>query len=210
MNYKIISSLLAISAVLGATSMSVSAQTTSSDAFDYSSGEADVDRTNVFQVDRTDDNSNSNNSQKVTQNITPGRATRSGPSYIGVGGNIGLSGDTALGDSGFAIISKIGLTNNLSLRPGANIGDDTVVLLPITLDFPAASVVDSKEFQVSAAPYIGGGAAISTGDDSDIGFLVTGGVDVPISPQFTANAGVNVGFLDETEFGLTVGVGYNF
>jgi hypothetical protein len=210
MNYKIISSLLAISAVLGATSMSVSAQTTSSDAFDYSSGEADVDRTNVFRVDRTDDNSNSNNSQKVTQNITPGRATRSGPSYIGVGGNIGLSGDTALGDSGFAIISKIGLTNNLSLRPGANIGDDTVVLLPITLDFPAASVVDSKEFQVSAAPYIGGGAAISTGDDSDIGFLVTGGVDVPISPQFTANAGVNVGFLDETEFGLTVGVGYNF
>jgi hypothetical protein len=57
---------------------------------------------------------------------------------------------------------------------------------------------------------IGAGAAISTGDDSTVGFLLSGGVDVPVSNQITANAGVNVGFIDETEVGLQLGVGYNF
>jgi hypothetical protein len=37
-----------------------------------------------------------------------------------------------------------------------------------------------------------------------------GGVDVPLSEQFTANAGVNVGFFGKTEVGLRLGVGYNF
>jgi hypothetical protein len=52
--------------------------------------------------------------------------------------------------------------------------------------------------------------AISTGDDSTIGALITGGVDVPLSSQFTATAAVNVGFVDETEVGLLIGVGYTF
>jgi hypothetical protein len=188
MNYKIACSLLAIATVLSATSIAANAQ----------------------QSPSSDLRNNTNSQQKVSQTIAPGRATRSGPSYIGVGGNIGLGGDTALGDSSFSVISKIGLTRNLSIRPSANIGDDTVILVPLTIDFPVASVVDTDNFQVGAAPYIGGGAAISTGDNSRVGFLVSGGVDVPLSREFTATAGVNVGFLDETEYGLTLGVGYNF
>jgi hypothetical protein len=49
-----------------------------------------------------------------------------------------------------------------------------------------------------------------TSPRSRSGFLLTGGVDVPLSPQFTATAGVNVGFIDDTEVGLLLGVGYNF
>ncbi len=142
--------------------------------------------------------------------LSPGRATRGGSSYIGVGGNIGLGGNTTLSEGSFAVISKIGLSNNFSVRPSALISDNTVFLVPLTLDFPSEPVTEGGVQQINVAPYIGAGAAISTGDDSTVGFLLSGGVDVPVSNQITANAGVNVGFIDETEVGLQLGVGYNF
>lgn len=152
-------------------------------------------------------NNNQTAAPEVAQvNVTPGRATR-GPSYIGVAGNIGFGGDTTLSEGAFAVISKIGITRTLSLRPAALIGDDVMFLIPVTVDFPAQGV---QETRFSVAPYVGGGVAISTGDDSTIGALITGGVDVPLSSQFTATAAVNVGFVDETEVGLLVGVGYTF
>ncbi len=61
-----------------------------------------------------------------------------------------------------------------------------------------------------AAPYIGAGAAFKTGDDSEIGLLISGGIDVPLTPQFTATAAVNAGFFNTTDIGLLLGVGYNF
>ncbi len=139
--------------------------------------------------------------------VNPGRATRSGSSYIGVGGNIGIGGDTGIGEGSFSVISKVGLTRNLSVRPSVLFGDNTTILLPVTLDFPARSLQITR---YSVAPYIGGGAVISTGDNSDVGLLLTGGIDVPITTQFTATAGVNVGFVDETDVGIMLGVGYNF
>ncbi|NJM23136.1 MAG: hypothetical protein HC907_32930 [Richelia sp. SM1_7_0] len=148
--------------------------------------------------------------QEPAPALLPGRATRGGSSYIGVGGNIGLGGNTTLSEGSFSVFSKIGLTNNFSFRPAGLIGDNSVILLPLTLDFPVESVTSTGEQQINVAPYIGAGAAISTGQDSTVGFLLTGGVDVPLSPQFTATAGVNVGFIDETEVGLLLGLGYNF
>ena len=142
-----------------------------------------------------------------SQTITPGRATLSGPSYVGIGGNIGFGGSTDLGRGSFTIFSKIGLTNNISARPAININEDPTILLPVTLDFPFRSVIDGR---ISVAPYIGGGIVISTGSDSVVRALITGGVDVPITNQFTANANVSVGFFGNTEVGLRLGVGYNF
>lgn len=139
--------------------------------------------------------------------VAPGRATRSGPSYIGIGGNIGFGGDTTLSEGAFSVFSKVGLTRNLSVRPAALIGDNAVFLVPVTIDFPTE---DLEITQVTVAPYVGGGLAISTGRDSTVGALITGGVDVPISPRITATAGVNVGFVDETEVGILLGVGYNY
>ncbi len=139
--------------------------------------------------------------------INPGRATRSGSSYIGVGGNIGIGGDTGIGSGSFSVLSKVGLTRNFSARPSVLFGDNTTILLPVTVDFPSQNVEISR---FNIAPYIGGGAIISTGDDSNVGVLLTGGVDVPINPRFTATAGVNVGFVDQTDVGVILGVGYNF
>ncbi len=143
--------------------------------------------------------------------VRPGRATRSGPSYIGIGGNIGFGGDSALGDTSFAILSKIGLTNNFSVRPSVLFQDNVTVLVPVTYDFVSREAVEvSDDFVITAAPYLGAGVAFSTGDDSNFGFLISGGVDVPLSSNFTATAGLNIGFLDGTDVGLLVGVGYTF
>ncbi|MEC4887777.1 MAG: hypothetical protein SAL70_41665, partial [Scytonema sp. PMC 1070.18] len=139
--------------------------------------------------------------------LTPARPIRN---YVGIGGNIGFNGETALGESSFTIYSKIGLSNNFSVRPAVAVSDNAVFLLPVTFDFPVQSTTDFGEEEIRFVPYIGGGAAISTDDDSDIGALVTGGIDVRISPQFTATAGLNVGFLDDTNVGLLLGIGYNF
>jgi hypothetical protein len=149
---------------------------------------------------------------KVAQSdIDLGRTNRGGSSYLGVAVNIGLSGDgdSSLGDGNFAVVSKIGLTNSISVRPSAVFGDNTTVLVPITYDFTFKSA-DAFSEPLAIAPYVGVGAAYKTGDDSQFAFLVSGGIDVPLTPQFTATASVNAGFFDETDVGLLLGVGYNF
>lgn len=140
--------------------------------------------------------------------VDPGRRTRSGSSYLGVGGNIGIGGDTGIGDFGFAIFSKIGLTERFAVRPAVVFSGDTDILLPLTYEFP----VQAEPFErLSFAPYVGAGLIITTSDDSNLGALLTGGVDVPISDRFTATAGLNIGFNSDTVgVGLIIGVGYNF
>ena len=144
---------------------------------------------------------------KVAQSIDPGRATRSGSSYIGAGLNVGITGDTALGDTNFTVLSKIGLTPTISVRPSVMIGDDADILIPVTLDFPSYT---ADGIGVSAAPYVGAGVAITTGDSDVVRLLLTGGVDVPLTPQFTATAAVNAAVFDDTDVGLLLGIGYNF
>jgi hypothetical protein len=140
-------------------------------------------------------------------NVQPGRTTRSGSSYVGIGGNLGLSGDTGVGDGAFAIFSKIGLTRSFSARPSMVINDDEVFMIPLTIDF------NGNQFpltDINVSPYLGGGLAISTEDDNTIGGLITGGLDIPLTSQFTANARVNVGFFNDTDVGLQLGAGLNF
>ncbi|MGJ5672932.1 MAG: hypothetical protein ACR9NN_04845 [Nostochopsis sp.] len=149
---------------------------------------------------------------KVAQSdILPGRATRGGSSYLGIAANIGLNGgESSLGDGNFMVISKIGLSRSLSVRPSAVFGDDTTILVPITYDFSFQQLGDTFNEPVPISPYVGGGAAIKTGDDSESTFLLSGGVDFPLSDRFTATAAINAAFFDDTDIGLTLGVGYNF
>ncbi|PAX51396.1 hypothetical protein [Brunnivagina elsteri] len=157
--------------------------------------------------------SNQSPSKQIAQaDINPGRVTRGGSSYVGVAGNIGIGGgDSALGDGNFAVISKIGLTRTISVRPSAVFSDNTAILIPVTYDFSAQSSEDPFAEPLPFAPYVGVGAAIKTGnDESRIGFLVSGGVDIPLNQQFTATAAVNAAFFDQTDVGLLLGIGYNF
>ena len=146
----------------------------------------------------------------ILNQVSPGRSTRSGSSYFGVGGNIGIgSGGTAIGDGSFALISKIGLLPSFSVRPSLLFSGDVTILLPVTYDFSFGEG-PTETLGFSAAPFVGIGAAISTGDGADVALLLTGGVDVPISSQFTATASVNATVTGEAAIGILLGVGYNF
>jgi hypothetical protein len=135
------------------------------------------------------------------------RSTRSGPSYFGVGVNFGLTGGSDLGGTSFAVISKLGLTETISVRPTVLIlRDFATILLPVTYDF--APQQPFRDFQVS--PYLGGGIAINAGSNSSTGLLITGGIDIPLSSTFTINVAANLAFLRTTDLGILVGIGYNF
>lgn len=146
--------------------------------------------------------------------IELGRLTRSSFSYIGIGGNIGLTGETGVGEGAFVVNAKIAFSRNISLRPAAHFSDNTVFLASLTYDFyiPGRDPFEPVRF----FPFVGGGIVLNTddnsanSDNSDVGFLLTGGVDYPLSKEFTANATLNIGFLDETEVGIVLGVGYTF
>ncbi|MEB3177622.1 MAG: hypothetical protein VKL59_01050 [Nostocaceae cyanobacterium] len=143
--------------------------------------------------------------------IDPGRPTRGGSSYVGIGANIGIGGgDSALGDGNLTILSKVGVTRTFSVRPAIILGDNTTIVVPVTYDFNLQQLNDPFADPLPIAPYVGAGAAIKTGDDSQLGFLLSAGVDVPLTRQFTATAAVNAGFFDDTDVGLLLGVGYNF
>jgi len=148
--------------------------------------------------------------QIAQSNMEVGRPTRGGSSYIGVAGNLGLSGGSSgLSDGNFTVISKIGITKTLSIRPAVILGTDTTILAPITYDYSFKSADPFSE-PLPIAPYVGIGAAIKTGDKSETALLVTGGVDLPLNNRLTATAAVNAGFFNETDIGVLVGVGYNF
>jgi len=145
-------------------------------------------------------------------NILPGRATRGGKSYVGIGVNVGISGDdSALGDANFSVLSKIGFTKSISVRPTAVINENnSVILVPITYDISIKDTADPFTELLPFTPYVGAGAAFKLGDDSEIGFLLSGGIDFPLGSRFTANASVNAGFFDDVDIGLLLGVGFNF
>lgn len=139
------------------------------------------------------------------------------PNYLGVGGSLGIVEDT-FGDVGaFAVISKLRLfpifggpegSTNLSLRPSVIVGEDVTFVVPLTVDFVLPGIAIGGISTSAVVPYFGLGFTLTT--DNDIFYFdLTGGLDVPIG-QFTANAAVNVGFLDDLALGLTLGVGYNF
>lgn len=149
------------------------------------------------------------------EEIEPARATRSSPSYIGIGGNIGIGdGDSNLGEGSFWVFSKLGLLPYLSVRPSLAIEDSVTILLPVTFDFiPGITEFTeeaTEELGLRISPYVGAGIAINTEDEAEVDFLATGGVDVPLSEQFTATAAVSATLFDDPAVGLQLGVGYNF
>ncbi|WP_328701181.1 hypothetical protein [Cylindrospermopsis curvispora] len=169
-----------------------------------------------------------------SDNTPPGQATQSqmdaaltrpiqeGGSYIGVGGNIGISGGSSpLADGNFGIVSKLSVFNSFSIRPGAVLGSDTTFLVPITYDFAypqIKQVLNGSALPI--APYAGIGVAIKDSKDTNvrvqndkypkIALLLSGGVDMPLSDRITATASINAGFFRSVDIGLLFGVGYRF
>jgi len=101
------------------------------------------------------------------------------------------------------------LTRAFSVRPSALIGDSVTILLPVTYDLSFGEG-PTGELGFTAAPFVGAGAAISTSDDASVDLLLTGGVDVPLTPQLTGTASVNASVTGNAGVGVLLGIGYNF
>ena len=133
------------------------------------------------------------------------RGVAGSSNFIGIGADFGTTDDIS-----FAIMSKLAFSEQVAVRPSVLIGDGFAVLVPVTFEFNRFST-DVQGFQIR--PYAGVGASyVDSDDDDSFGLLLSGGVDVPLSRRFTANAQANFAgvFSDESNFGVTVGVGYNF
>lgn len=144
----------------------------------------------------------------VAQSRRRGASTTasSAPDFIGAGVGFGYVNDV----SG-VVISKVSIAEKWAVRPSLSFGDDFAVLVPITYQFDNSVNVGGARL----SPYVGAGGSWSNENnnngnpESDLKILVSAGVDVPLSNRFTLNAQANLGFINDTEFGGTIGVGYN-
>jgi len=141
-----------------------------------------------------------NDSPELAQ-ITPVSPGPIPSAYLGVGGNLGfVSNDSAVGDWGFAVISKFDLGPRFSVRPSFLVSErDTSFTIPLTFNF--------NQYQVGGfrfQPYVGVGADVG----SSTALLINAGADYPLSPQFTLNTNANFRVTSGFGFGLAVGVGY--
>lgn len=131
-------------------------------------------------------------------------------SYIGIGGNIGLGGEsTSLGDGGFSLLGRTAITDNISLHTSSVFSDDGVSAFALTFGVP---IYKSGRDLELVYPFVGGGIAVEDFfGDFNVNALVTTGVDVPILRRLTGTVRLNFGFAeDDTDIGLLLGVGYNF
>lgn len=143
---------------------------------------------------------------KLAQARRRTRGANGGPDFIGVGADFGYVDDVS-----FAVISKISVNELVALRPSILLGDDLAILLPITYQFNQFAA-GTDNFQLR--PYVGIGASYvdsdDDDDDEDFNLLLAAGADIPLGQRFTLNAQANLGVLNDTDFGGTVGIGYNF
>lgn len=145
--------------------------------------------------------------------IPPGLISTPQPrSYIGVGGAIGLSGDTtALSSGGFSILTKSVLSENLALHSanvlfGSNISSSSFAL---TFNLP---IREESANQITVIPFLGGGIALRNLDGLIISPMVSGGLDIPLSKDFTGTIRVNTIFPSDrqADVGILTGIGFNF
>ncbi|MFH7243829.1 MAG: hypothetical protein ACHWZW_13375 [Spirulina sp.] len=127
------------------------------------------------------------------------------PAYLGVAGNVGFGDpDSAIGDFGVNVISKISLGPRFSLRPAFFISERfTNFAIPLTYNFNTIAARGVR-FQ----PYVGAGVDVPFNGNTAL--MLNAGADVPISRTFTLNAATNVRVTSGFGLGFSLGVGYNF
>jgi len=130
-----------------------------------------------------------------------------GFSYIGLGGTIGFHGESSMGDSGGTLFTRIAFTENFSFRPSVIIGDGTSITIPFTYDIPFSR----EPYGPPVTLFIGGGFGLDLKQGTH-GPLISTGIDIPFTNNFTFNVTLNTGFWEQraVDWGLTLGLGYNF
>jgi hypothetical protein len=147
----------------------------------------------------------------ATAQVAPATKNIQAPtSYIGIGGGLGLGGNTtALGTGGLAILSKVGFTENLSLHDATILfgGGAATSMIILTADFP----IRNDAGQIVVSPFIGAGAMLRYNQGLFISPAISGGIDIPLSRNFTGTVRINAGFPSDrnADVGILIGAGYN-
>ena len=143
-------------------------------------------------------------SQRSERSVERTQARHSEP--MKNGNYIGFAGS----NDGAVVNGKYQLFNNLSVRPEVftnarnDSGDRSVAILaPITYDFNGNG---DRMIQ----PFIGAGAGVTTGDETNFEVVATAGTDVQLGNRYTLNGSVNYLPLDEQRVDFVAGLGYRF
>ncbi|AFY60284.1 hypothetical protein [Synechococcus sp. PCC 6312] len=130
-------------------------------------------------------------------------------SYIGLGGGLGLSGgETGLADGGISIVSRFGITDNISIHNSTIFGNQTSSMPALTIGIP---IRNENTTEIVAYPFLGGGININTSQNFEVDPLLVTGVDVPVTDQIMATTRFNYSFGEnENDFGVLLGIGYRF
>jgi hypothetical protein len=131
--------------------------------------------------------------------------------YIGIGGALGLGGNTtALGTGGVAILTKVRFSDNFSLHDATVVfgGGAATSMIIVSADLP----IRNDAGRTIVSPFIGGGVMLRYAEGLYISPAVSGGIDLPISADFTGTLRLNAGFPNNrnADVGILVGAGYNF
>jgi hypothetical protein len=131
--------------------------------------------------------------------------------YLSIGAGIGLGGNTtALSTGGVAILTKVRFSDNFSLHDATIVfgGRPPTSMIIVSADFP----IRNGAGQTIISPFIGGGAMLRYDRGLSISPAISGGLDIPVSKNFTGTVRVNAGFPDnrQADVGLLAGIGYNF
>lgn len=144
-------------------------------------------------------------SQRSERNVQTAQARSfgapiQGRNYIGAGAS----------NEGAVINGKYALSNRFSVRPGViteisnDDGDRNVtVLAPVTYDFNGIGGERLK-------PFVGAGAGVTTGDETDFQVVATAGADYQLGNRYALNGSVNYLPLDDQRVDFVAGLGYRF
>ena len=130
--------------------------------------------------------------------------------YIGIGSAIGVSGNTtALGTGGVVILTKVEFSEHLSLHDATIVfgnGDPTSMII-LTAELP----IRNDAGKTILSPFLGGGAMLRYRDGVSFSPAISGGVDIPLSKDFTGTVRLNLGFPSHrsADVGVLIGAGFN-
>ncbi|MFM7448972.1 MAG: hypothetical protein ACKO24_10285 [Leptolyngbyaceae cyanobacterium] len=127
------------------------------------------------------------------------------PGYLGAGMNFGTGGGGALGRISGAVYGKLPVSSYFSVRPAMMFTNQFSFLLPVTYDFNQIRITEN----IRLFPYAGTGVSFNS-DKNNVGWLLSAGVDMPITSNFVGTLGVNVNPLDTFSIGFLLGVAYSF
>lgn len=100
----------------------------------------------------------SEESEEVPVVVDAEENERSSGSYIGIGGNIGLSGgQTALSEGAFTLVNSTQIFEYLSIRSSTVFGDDITSAIALTGQY----AIPNGQGRTIATPFVGGGVSIA-------------------------------------------------